>query len=374
MPAEPPIPVNIPVLGAPEAARLAECIETGWISSEGPFVARFEQAMAARVGRWHGVAVSNGSAALDLALAVLGLKPGDEVIIPTFTIISCATAVLRAGANPVAVDCDASSWNMTAEAVAAAITPRTRAIMAVHIYGLPVDMDAILDLARKHRLVVVEDAAEAIGLACRGRACGSFGDVSTFSFYPNKLVTTGEGGMVLTDDDSLAAKLRSARNLCFQPERRFVHDELGWNFRLTNLQAGLGLAQLERLETSIRRKREIGALYQRLLTGLPRVQLPLPATAYADNIYWVFGLVLGPEAGLSAQALAAALAKRKIGTRPFFWPMHEQPVFRRMGLFPGVSCPNAERLARHGLYLPSGLGTTDEQIEHVSTIVRDLLA
>lgn len=373
MTAPAPIPVNQPLLDGNEEKYLVECIRTGWISSEGPFVARFEEQFAARVGRKHGVAVSNGSVALDTAVVALGLGPGDEVILPTSTIISCAAAIVRAGAKPVLVDCDSRTWNMDVGEVEARITARTKAIMAVHIFGLPVDMDPLLALVRKHGLKLIEDAAEVIGQTYRGRPCGSFGEVSTFSFYPNKHVTTGEGGMLVADDPALAARCRSLRNLCFKPEQRFVHDELGWNFRLTNLQAALGVAQLERLDKSVATKRRIGARYTELLQGTRGVQLPVPSTPYADNIYWVYGLVLKDEVPFDGREAMARLAKRGIGTRPFFWPMHEQPVFRRMGLFEGQRFPVAERLARRGFYLPSGLALTDEQIELSANALRKVL-
>jgi perosamine synthetase len=366
------IPVNTPELSGNEKQYLAECIETGWISSEGPFVKRLEDGLAGRVGRKHGVAVCNGSVALDVALAALGIGPGNEVILPTFTIISCAAAIVRAGATPIVVDSDPVTWNLDVTQLAGLITPRTRAIMVVHIYGLPVDMDPVLALARQHGLFVIEDAAEVIGQTYRGHPCGSFGDISTFSFYPNKHITTGEGGMVLTNDDRLANRCRDLRNLCFGRQRRFVHEELGWNFRMSNLQAAIGVAQLERLDQSLIRKREIGQRYQERLAGLP-CRLPLPATPYADNIYWVFGLVLDEAVPFDAEEAMARLAQQGIGTRPFFFPMHEQPVFRKMGLFQAVTCPVAERLARRGFYIPSGLALTNEQIEQVSKLVRAVL-
>lgn len=368
-----PIPVNEPLLDGNEEKYLVECIRTGWISSEGPFVARFEEQFAARVGRTHGIAVANGSAALDAAVAALGLGPGDEVILPTSTIISCAAAIVRAGAKPVLVDCDPRTWNMDVGQVEARITPRTRAIMAVHIFGLPVDMDPLLALARKHGLKLIEDAAEVIGQTYRGRPCGSFGELSTFSFYPNKHVTTGEGGMLVADDPALAARCRSLRNLCFKPEQRFVHDELGWNFRLSNLQAALGVAQLERLDKSVSIKRRMGTRYTELLKGTRGIQLPLASTPYAENIYWVYGLVLDDAVPFDAREAMARLAKAGIGTRPFFWPMHEQPVLRRMGLFEGERYPAAERIARRGFYIPSGMALTGEQMERTAAAIKDLL-
>lgn len=366
------IPVNTPHLGGNERKYLLECLDTGWISSEGPFVARFEETLAARVGRKHGVAVCNGSAALDLAVAVLGLGPGDEIILPTFTIISCAAAVLRAGATPVVVDADPVTWNMTAPGVAAAITPRTKAVMVVHLYGLPVEMGPVLALAERHGLKVIEDAAEMHGQTCDGRPCGSFGDVSTFSFYPNKHVTTGEGGMVVMNDPALADRARLLRNLGFQAGKRFVHEELGWNFRMTNLQAALGLAQVEQLDAHILRKRQIGWRYDELLADLPDVQRPLRRTAYAENIYWVYGLVVGDSHAFETEEAMRRLAAAGVGTRPFFWPMHEQPVLRKRGLFADVRCLVAERLGRRGFYLPSGLGLSDDDQIAVAKAVRQV--
>ena len=367
------IPVNTPVLGQQEKDLLLECIDTGWISSEGPFVAQFEEAMATIVDRRFGVAVSSGSAALDVAVAALGLGPGDEVILPTFTIISCAATVVRAGAVPVLVDADPVTWNMDVAMIEEKITPRTRAIMAVHIYGLPVDMDPVMALAEKHRLNVIEDAAEMLGQTYNGKACGSFGDVSVLSFYPNKHVTTGEGGMVLTNDPALAERARALRNLCFQPEKRFVHDKLGWNYRMTNLQAAVGLAQLRKLPDAVRRKRDIGRRYAAALAGADGLELSPDRAPYAESIYWVYGVVLKDQMGIDARDAMAGLSARQIGTRPFFWPMHQQPVFQNMGLFYGETYPVAERLARRGFYLPSGLALTDAQIDTVSDALRNMV-
>lgn len=365
------IPVNEPLLDGNEKKYLCECIDTGWISSEGPFVQKLEEGMARMAGRKYGIAVCNGSVALDAAVLALGLKAGDEVILPSFTIISCAATIVRAGATPVVVDCDPLTWSMDVEKVAEKITPHTRAIMAVHIYGLPVDMDPLLELARKHGLRVIEDAAQMHGQTYKGKPCGSFGDISTFSFYPNKHVTTGEGGMILCDDPALAERCRSLRNLCFQ-KKRFVHEELGHNFRMSNVQAALGVAQLERLGEFIQRKRKMGRLYTEMLANIPALQLPLAKTEYADNIYWVFGMIIGEEVGFDAEEAMSRLGAMGIGTRPFFWPMHEQPVFRRAGLFQGECLPVAERMARRGFYIPSGLGLTEAQMATVVKGVKRL--
>jgi perosamine synthetase len=360
------IPVNTPLLNGNELKYLTECIETGWISSEGPFVLKFEEKMSAYVGRKYGIAVSNGSAALDIAVKAIGIKEGDEVIMPSFTIISPAQSVVYAGGKPVLVDSDPLTWNMDVNQIEQKITSRTKAIIAVHIYGLPVDMDPVLELCNKYNLKLIEDAAEMHGQTYKGKKCGSLGDISVFSFYPNKHITTGEGGMIFCDNEELAEKCRKYRNLAFEPNaRRFVHYELGWNYRMTNLQAALGLAQLEKIDEHLKLKRKIGELYQQGLQPLKEkgFQLPLLKTNYAENIYWVFGLVAPTEE--IAQQTVAKLTENKIGTRPFFWCMHEQPVFNKRGWFNGEKYPIAERLARNGFYIPSGLGLKEEEINQV---------
>jgi len=369
-----PIPVNEPLLNGNEKKYLCECIDTGWISSEGPFVQKLERDFADFAGRKHGIAVCNGSAALDAAVLSLGLSPGDEVILPSFTIISCAAAVVRAGLKPVVVDSDPQTFNMDVNKVRALVTSRTRAIMPVHIYGLPVDMDPLLELAGEFKLKIIEDAAEQIGQTYKGRKCGGFGDVSTFSFYPNKHITTGEGGIIVTDDDELAGRCRSLRNLCFRPEKRFVHHELGFNFRMTNLQAALGVAQLEQIEVFLKKKRQIGSWYNELLADVPFIELPLRRDHGAENIYWVYTVVLKDDFGHDAGWVMKKLGERKIGTRPFFYPMHEQPVFRQMGLFGGLQLPVSERIARRGFYLPSGLALTRDQAQRVARELEDAVS
>ena len=367
------IPVNEPLLNGNEKKYLNECIDTGWISSEGPFVKRFEDSFAKKVNRKYGIAVANGTAALDIAVEALGIGEGDEVILPTFTIISCIHQIIRSGATPVLVDSDPNTWNMDISQIEEKITIKTKAIMVVHIYGLPVDIDPILELAIKYNLKIIEDAAEMIGQSYKGNPCGSFGDLSTFSFYPNKHITTGEGGMVLTDDEELAEKCRSMRNLCFQRKQRFVHDKLGWNYRMTNLQAALGLAQLEQLESFVDKKRTIGKTYTKLLKGIKEIQLPLEKTDYAENIYWVYGIVLKDDIPFDAKEAMQKLGKQGIGTRPFFWPMHLQPVLLENNLFQGEKYPVAERISKRGFYIPSGLGLDDFKIEKVVIILQQIL-
>ncbi len=369
------IPVNTPLLNGNEKKYIDECIDTGWISSEGPFVKRFENEFSSYIGRKHGVAVSSGSAALDVAVKAIGINPGDEVIIPTFTIISPAQSIVKQGGVPVLVDSDPTTWNMNVSQIESKITDKTRAILIVHIYGLPVDMNPILQLAKKYSLKIIEDAAEMHGQVYDGKKCGSFGDISIFSFYPNKHITTGEGGMILTDSECLANKCKELRNLCFNSKRRFVHEDLGWNYRMTNLQAALGVAQLEEIEEKVKRKREIGHLYNELLSEIENhgYQLPLKKTDYAENIYWIYGIIAKMDAPVSAEEIMRKLGEKKIGTRPFFWPMHEQPVFKKMGLFQGESYPVAEKMARKGFYIPSGLGISDDEIKIVAKEIKRII-
>ena len=359
------IPVNEPLLNGNEKKYLCECIDTGWISSEGPFVKEFEQKMSTTVGRKYGVAVSNGTAALEIAVQALGIGRGNEVIMPAFTIISCAMAVTKLGAVPVLVDSDIHTWNMKVDEIEAKITPRTKAIMIVHLYGLPVDVDAVLALAQKYDLKVIEDAAEMHGQTYNGKPCGSFGDISTFSFYPNKHITTGEGGMVVTDDEELAERCRMLRNLCFRKDVRYMHDEISDNYRFTNLQAAVGLAQLERLDEFVERKRIMGRYYTEQLKDIDGLILPIEKTDYADNIYWVYGIVLDRQMQADNKDIQRLLAEERIGSRTFFWCMHEQPVYQKQGLLGGERYPTAEYLARKGFYIPSGLALTEEQMERV---------
>ncbi|HBV81993.1 MAG TPA: aminotransferase DegT [Lachnospiraceae bacterium] len=359
------IPVNEPLLNGNEKKYLCECIDTGWISSEGPFVKKFEQKISVSVERNYGIAVSNGTAALEIAVQALGIGKGDEVIMPTFTIISCAMAVTKLGAVPVLVDSDLYTWNMNVDEIESKITPKTKAIMMVHLYGLPAEADKILELAKKYNIKVIEDAAEMHGQTYNGRPCGSFGDISIFSFYPNKHITTGEGGMVVTDDEELAERCKMLRNLCFRKDIRYVHDEISDNYRFTNLQAAVGLAQLERLDEFIDRKREMGRYYTEHLKDVKGLILPIEETSYAKNIYWVYGLVIDKDIKADNKTIQKLLSEEGIGSRTFFWCMHEQPVYCKKGLFLEEHYPNAEYLARKGFYIPSGLALTKEQMDIV---------
>ena len=356
------IPVNTPLLSGNEKKYLNQCIDSGWISSGGPFVQKFEKSVAEVVGKKYAVAVSNGTAALDIAISALNIGPGDEVILPAHTIISCISQIVRSGAKPVLIDSCFSTWNMDCSLIEKKITKKTKAIMVVHTYGLPVDMDKVIDLAKKYSLELIEDCAEMLGQTYKDKQCGSFGTISTLSFYPNKHITTGEGGMCLTDSKEVFERCKSLRNLCFLEDKRFVHHELGWNYRMTNIQAAIGLAQLENLNKHIRIKRNIGKKYHEILSKLSCVHLPLIRTEYSENIYWVFGMVLNDKSNFSADEIIARLKNEGIGARPFFYSLNNQPVFKKLGLFKNEKYPVSEYLSNKGFYIPSGLGISEEEI------------
>ena len=364
------VPVNEPQLLGNEKKYLLRCINDGFISSAGPFVEKFEKKFAKKVNRKFAISVVNGTAALQLAFESLNLKKGDEVILPSFTIISCILPVIRCGAKPVLVDSDPVTWNMNVNQVKEKITSKTKAIIAPHIYGLPIDMDPLLKIAKKNNLKIIEDAAEVLGLKYKNRKCGSFGDVSTFSFYANKHITTGEGGMIVTNDKKIAEKCKSLRNICFNSKRRFMHYDLGWNYRFTNLQSAIGLAQLEKLNKFINKKRRIGKFYNNGLSKIKSFNLPLDKTKYAKNIYWVYGILLKKNSTISLETLMKKLKDSGIETRNFFWPLHKQPVFKKMGLFKKVKLPVSEYLAKNGLYLPTGMSLTLSQQKFVISKVK----
>ena len=367
------IMVNEPLLDGNEKKYLNECIDTNWISSEGPFVKKFESQMAHYVGRKHATACASGTAALDIAVSALELQEGDEVIMPSFTIISCAQALTKLGIKPVLIDSEYRTFNMRVKDVESKITPKTKAIMIVHIFGLTVDIDPIINLAKKYNLKIIEDAAQAIGQTYKGNQCGSFGDISIFSFYPNKHITTGEGGMVLCNNDLLDQRSKSLRNLCFG-DQRFIHDEIGFNYRMTNMQAALGVAQLERIDQIVEKKKWIGQTYNYLLQDLDMINLSVKLTNYCENIYWVYAITLKDDYPKTASQIMSELGEYKIGSRPFFYPMHQQPVFNQAGLFLQDKLPNSEKLYKTGFYIPSGLALTQDQAVKVSKALHEILS
>lgn len=361
------IPVCEPVLDGNEHKYVSECLATNWISSQGSYITRFEEKFSSYCGARVGVACSSGTTALHLALVALGIGRGDEVIIPDFTLIVSANVVILAGARPVLVDVDRETWCIDPAKVEERITPRTRAIMVVHMYGHPCDMRRIMEIARRHRLYVIEDCAQAHGAEVEGRKVGTFGDAGCFSFYGNKILTTGEGGMLVCNDKEIGARARLLRDQGFE-EPRFVHHVMGFNYRMTNVQAAIGLAQTEKVEEKVARKLEIGRLYTTLLQGQPDLTLPVNAQ-WAKNVYWMYGVVLGEGFGRSRGEVMGRLREAGVDTRAFFHPMHRQPIFQgRDERLPDVAgqFPISDWLGDHGLYLPSGLSLTRTQIEEVA--------
>ncbi|MDD5222745.1 MAG: DegT/DnrJ/EryC1/StrS family aminotransferase [bacterium] len=370
------VPVNEPLIGEKELEYVSEAVRSGWISSEGKYIRAFEDKFSSYVNRKHGITVNNGTNALVLALRVLDLPEKSEVIIPSFTIISCALACVYNNLVPVFVDSEEDTWNMDAAKIQKKITKKTKAIMPVHIYGHPCDMDPISKIARKNKLVVIEDFAEAIGSKYKGSKCGGFGQISCASFYANKVVTTGEGGMCLTDDQDLAERLRKLKNLGFVPGKRFFHEELGFNFRMTNVQAAIGLAQLESIEARVRKKIWIGKTYTKLLKPLEDqgvIRLPI-RKGWARNTYWMYGVVLNEKKGLKAAEAMKKLEEAGIQTRPFFCPMHLQPAFKKFSWFKKEKMPVSEKLYEYGFYLPSGLALTEKQLCRVCESLNTTLA
>ena len=366
------IPVNIPKIFKNEKRFVNQALRTNWISSEGPFVKKFEKNFSIYNKKKFGVAVSNGTAALEIAIKSLNLKKGSEVIIPAFSIISTANAVIKNKLKPILVDCDLETWNMRSDETLKKITKKTKAIIITHIYGLPVDLKKILQIAKKKNIIIIEDTAEVIGLKYKNKICGSFGDLSTFSFYANKHITTGEGGMICTNSKKYYEKCKSLRNLSFSKSfyDRFNHDDIGWNYRMSNLQAALGCGQLKNINWIIKRKREIGNKYYSKLKNKDNIILQKNMISYAKNIYWVFGILVKKNSKISRNKIMKKLLKKNIETRPFFLPMNKQKIFKKMKLFNRIKAPNSEYLSKNGFYLPSGLGITNKQIDFV---IRNLL-
>lgn len=363
---EPFIPVCEPLLLGNELEYVTRAVSNGWISSSGSYVTEFEKKFAEHLGVAHAVTTCTGTAALHLALVAGGVGPGDEVIVPTFTMIASAAAVCYTGATPVFVDCERDTWNLDVTQVAAKITSKTRAIMPVHIYGLSCDMDPLLELARQHDLLVIEDAAEAIGSRYKGRRSGAIGTFGCFSFFANKVITTGEGGMVTTSDDALAERLRYFKNLCFPMKgpRRYVHQHVGFNYRMPNTAAAIGLAQLERIEEYVARRQKNAALYNQRLERERGIVTPA-ARPWAENSFWMYSILIEDDFGMSRDDVMRALGERGIDTRSFFVPMHRQQGLIDYGIDTTGSYPNSEYVSERGLYLPSGSGLTEEQIDRV---------
>ncbi len=369
------IPVNKPKIFGTEKKFVNDCLKTGWISSEGPYVKKFENSFAKYNNRKFGVAVSNGTAALEIAIKSLNFKEGDEIIVPSFSIISTVLCVIKNGLKPVLVDSDLDNWNMDVDQVLKKINKKTKGIIITHIYGFPVNMKKILKIANKKGIYIIEDSAEMIGQKYNNKICGSFGQISTFSFYANKHITTGEGGMILTNDKKIYEKCKSLRNLCFNTVgNRFNHDDIGWNYRFTNIQAALGLGQLKNINWIIKRKIEIGKRYYKNLKSNKNIILQDLKKSYAKNIFWVYGILLKKNYKLSRDEVTKKLLESNVQTRNFFYPMHKQKIFIKKKIFSKkLQLPNSEYLANKGFYIPSGLSITNKEIDIVSDKVNKII-
>jgi len=365
-------PVSIPYISQRDINSVNKVLKNGWISSDGPEVRKFESEFSKFIDRKYSVAVSSGTAALEIAIKALGIKKNDEVLIPNFTIISNALAVVKQQAKPVLVDCNLENWNIDINQLENKINKKTKAIIVTHIYSFANDMDKILKICRKNSIFVIEDAAEVIGLKYKNKKCGSFGDISTFSFYANKQITTGEGGMISVNKFDLYNKCKSLRNLCFGKLNRFNHEDIGWNYRMTNIQAALGLSQIKNINKIVKKKIMIGKQYYKNLKLNKNLTILPPFISYSKNIYWVVGILIKNKK-IKSSLLAIELRKFGIMTRPFFWPMHEQQIFKKMKLFKKSKFPNSSYLARYGLYLPSYYNLNNKQIDYISSVVNNIL-
>ena len=366
------IAVNEPIIAKNAIEYVTDCLKTGWVSSAGKYISLFEEKFAQFLGVKYATTTTSGTTALQLAFLSLGIGVGDEVILPTLTMIACPYSIIYTGAKPVVVDSENDTGNIDVDLIEAKITKRTKAIMVVHLYGHPVDMDKVIRVAKKHNLYVVEDAAEAHGATYKGQKVGSLGDVGCFSFYGNKIVTTGEGGMVVTNNKDIIDRGKQLKDLAHSPSRRFLHEEIGYNFRMTNMQAALGLAQLEKIDKFLETKKEMAYLYNKSLSGIKGLTLPVEKE-YAKNVYWMYSIMVEKEFGLTRDELMLRLKEKGVDTRSYFIPVHKQPALTKRGLFVNEVYPVAEELSEKGLYLPSGLAITNKQIEEVCTKVKDIL-
>jgi perosamine synthetase len=374
------IPVNEPLLGKEEFEKVLACLKTNWISSQGKYLSQFEEKFAHYCGLNYGISTTSGTTALHLALAALGVGPGDEVLIPTFTMAATAFAVCYCGATPVFIDSDSETYNIDLGRVSSYLRNqekrgkiKVKVILPVHMYGHPVDMDPLLDMADRFSIAVIEDAAEAHGAEYKGKKCGGLGTFGCFSFYANKIITTGEGGMVVTNDPRLADKARRLKDLAHSPGKRFLHTELGFNYRMTNLQAALGVAQLKKINSHIKKKRWMAKEYEKGLKGISGLRLPMEKP-WAKSVYWMYGILVEKEFRLSRDQLMDRLKKKGIDTRSFFVPMHRQPIFTggRAKAKKFGSYPVAEKLSEQGFYLPSGLTISSEQIDYICRQIKKI--
>ena len=366
------IPVSNPVITDNDAKYVYKVTKSGWVSSSGKEINLFEKKLSKLVNRKYACAVSSGTAALEIAVKSLNLKKNDEIIMPTFTIISNAISIIKNHAKPVLIDSDINSWNINIDNIKKKITKKTKALMIPHIYGFPCEMDKILNICKKYKLYLIEDAAEMIGQTYNNKPCGSFGDISTFSFYANKHITTGEGGMIFTHNKDYYKKFNSFKNLSFGKKDRFNHSDISWNYRITNMQAALGVSQVNRLNKIIKKKKEIGKFYYEKFKNNKNLIIQPIKFDYAENIFWIYGIVLKKGSKKNRQEIQKRLLRSNIDTRPFFWPMHKQDIFKKMGFFKKEKHPVSEFLSNNGFYIPSGIDLSYKKLNYIADTINKL--
>jgi len=366
------IPVSSPVITDSDAKYVYKVTKSGWVSSSGKEISLFEKKLSKLVNRKYACAVSSGTAALEIAVKSLNLKKNDEIIMPTFTIISNAISIIKNHAKPVLIDSDINSWNINIDNIKKKITKKTKALMIPHIYGFPCEMDKILNICKKYKLYLIEDAAEMIGQTYNNKPCGSFGDISTFSFYANKHITTGEGGMIFTNNKDYYKKFNSFKNLSFGKKDRFNHSDISWNYRITNMQAALGVSQVNRLNKIIKKKKEIGKFYYEKFKNNKNLIIQPIKFDYAENIFWIYGIVLKKGSKKNRQEIQKRLLRLNIDTRPFFWPMHKQDIFKKMGFFKKEKHPVSEFLSNNGFYIPSGIDLSYKKLNYIADSINKL--
>ena len=366
-------PVSMPNVTQKDIISVNKALKAGWISSEGPEVKKFEKNFSKYIGHKYAVAVSSGTAALEIAIKSLNLKKGDEIIIPNFTIISNALAAIKQDLKIKLIDCGKFDWNMDISQIKKNISKKTKAIIATHIYNFPLRIDLLKKICKKKKIFIIEDAAEVLGQKLNKKLCGSYGDISTFSFYANKQITTGEGGMITTNNKKLYEKSSSLRNLSFGKKDRFNHDDIAWNYRMTNIQASLGVSQLNRINQIVRTKHKIGLEYYKRLKSNSNLYIPGIRKKYAKNIYWVVAiLILNKKLKIDAKNMMKKLKAEGIATRPFFWPMHMQKILKKYNISKNTSFPNSNYICKYGLYLPSGLNLKTSEINFICSKINKI--
>ena len=367
-------PVSMPDVTRKDIIAVNKTLKAGWISSEGPEVKKFEKNFSKYIGHKYAVAVSSGTAALEVAVKSLNLKKGDEIIVPNFTIISNALAAIKQNLKIKLIDCDKFNWNMDISQIKKNISKKTKAIIATHIYNFPLRVDLLKKICKKKKIIIIEDAAESLGQKLNKKLCGSYGDISTFSFYANKQITTGEGGMITTNNKKLYEKSSSLRNLSFGKKNRFNHDDIAWNYRMTNIQASLGVSQLKRINQVVRKKHKIGFEYYKRLKNNSNLYIPKIRKKYAKNIYWVVAiLLLNKKLNIDAKKMMNKLKAEGIATRPFFWPMHKQKILKKYNISKNTYFPNSDYICKYGLYLPSSLKLKTSEINFICSKINKIL-